>query len=663
MKVFFLGSLLIISHIIQAQSVAGKSGREMPWSQRMVNTIMTNNADSIAYVKEGKDAHWEYEMGVILQAIEQVWYRTADDRYFQYIQKNMDRYVTADGDIRTYKMDEYNIDYVTPGRSLLMLSQQSLPGNAKYRKAADLLRKQLIQQPRTNEGGFWHKKRYPNQMWLDGLYMAEPFYAEYTRLYGRPADADSKDFDDIVNQFVWMENHARDTKTGLLYHGWDESREQKWANKQTGKSPNFWSRAMGWYVMALVDVLDYVPQSYPRRGELIMILQRTMPAIIKYQDPKSGCWYQVTDRLGDKGNYIEASGTGMFVYAIAKGVRMGYLPAALLASARKGYDGMLKNFISTDEKGLIHLEKTVLVGGLGGTPYRDGSYEYYLSEPLRQDDLKGVGPFIMASVEMEIAAENALGKGKTVAVDNYFNHEFRKGATGEQEPFHYTWDDRMHSGFFWWGTIFRNLGAKTVLVPGAPTSASLKGVDVYIIVDPDTPKETAKPNYINETDINAIADWVQAGGTLVLMANDTSNCEHKQFNKLAARFGMQFLPKNRNMVQGTQWEQGKVSIPAGTRATDRSIFPKTRTVYIKELAPIEIKFPAKAAVTDAGDVIMAVANVGRGTVFAVGDPWLYNEYVDGRRIPGQYENFGAAKELAFWLLSQGGASMAATSKQ
>ncbi len=637
---------MLLGQAVLAQSVKRSADKNRPWSQRMVATIMATHADSIAYVKEGKDAHWEYEMGVILQGIEQVWYRTADDRYFQYIQKNIDRYVQPDGSIRTYKLDEYNIDYVTPGRSLLLLAQQSLPGKEKYRKAAELLRKQLTQQPRTNEGGFWHKKRYPYQMWLDGLYMAEPFYAEYARLY----EPSNKPFDDIVNQFVWMENHARDTKTGLLYHGWDESREQQWASKETGQSPNFWSRAMGWYVMALVDVLDFVPLDYPRRGELLAILQRTMPAILRYQDPKSGCWYQVTDRAGGKGNYLEASGTGMFVYATAKGVRMGYLPASMLASARRGYEGMLKKFITTDSEGMIHLEKTVLVSGLGGSPYRDGSYEYYLSEPLRQDDLKGVGPFIMASVEMEIAAESSAGKGKTVAVDNYFNHEFRKaepradGST-EQEPFHYTWADRMHSGFFWWGTLFRNLGAKTNTIAGAPTAASLNGVDVYIIVDPDTPKETAKPNYIGTNDINAIESWVKAGGTLVLMANDTANAEISHFNQLAKRFGMQFLPENRNMVQGTKWEQGTVTIPPGT-----AIFPATRTVYIKELAPIQVKAPAKAVVTDGGDVIMAVASVGKGRVFAVGDPWLYNEYVDGRRIPAEYANFSAAKELATWLL-------------
>lgn len=626
-----------------------------PWSERMAATVMATHADSIAYTKEKKDARWEYEMGVVLRGIEQVWYRTGDNRYFEYIRKNLDRYVTADGTIRTYKLEDYNIDHVTPGRGLLLLYQQSLPGKEKYRKAADLLRKQLAQQPRTNEGGFWHKKRYPYQMWLDGLYMGEPFYAEYSLLFG-----ESKNFDDIVNQFVWMEQHARDAKTGLLYHGWDESREQKWANPQTGKSPNFWSRAMGWYAMALVDVLDYIPASHPRRGEVVAILQRLMPAVVKYQDQKEGTWYQVTDRMGSPGNYLEASGTAMFVYALAKGVRLGYLPVPMLSYARKGYAGMLKNFISTDSKGLIHLEKTVSVSGLGGTPYRDGSYEYYLSEPLRQDDLKGVGPFIMASVEMEIAGaagQNAVGAGKTVAVDTYFNHEFRKGITGEPEAFHYTWDDKLHSGFWWWGNTFRDLGAKTVSVPTAPGAEALKNVDVYIIVDPDTPKETAQPNYISEADSKAIADWVRAGGTLVLMANDTANCEHKNFNRLAAQFGIQFLPKNRNMVQKDQFEQGQITIPAGV-----PIFPTTRTVYIKELSPLAVKAPAKAVVTDSGDVIMAVAKVGKGTVFAVGDPWLYNEYVDGRKIPARYENFKAGKELATWLLEQVPSNAAALRK-
>ncbi|UFH53383.1 glycoside hydrolase family 88 protein [Spirosoma sp. KNUC1025] len=638
MKKLILLSLIVLPCWALAQSAPRA---EQPWSQRMTTTMMATYPDSIMY-KGGRMAHWDYEMGLLLHAIEQVWYRTGDARYFRYIQKSMDHLVNEDGSIKTYELDKYNIDFITPGRSLLMLYQQTLPNKEKYRKAADLLRKQLAEQPRTKEGGFWHKKIYPNQMWLDGLYMGEPFYAEYTRLF-----ENGKRFDDIINQFVWMEKNARDIKTGLLFHGWDESREQKWANPQTGKSPNFWSRAMGWYAMALVDVLDYVPATHPRQNELVTILQRFMPAVVKYQDPASGCWYQITDRMGDKGNYLEASGTSMFVYALAKGARLGYLPASMLTVARKGYDGMLKHFISTDEAGLIHLEKTVQVGGLGGNPYRDGSYEYYLSEKIRQDDLKGVGPFILASIEMEIAGEDKTGKGRTVAVDNYFNHEFRKTTEGQQEPYHYVWDDRQHSGFWLWGNTIRELGAKTASVTTAPTAASLKKVDVYIIVDPDTPKETANPNYISAADTKAISDWVKAGGVLVLMANDTSNCEHVHLNQLAAQFGMQFLPKNINMVKGDQFEQGRVDIPARSE-----IFPKTKTVYIKELAPIGIKAPAKAVVNKGNDVIMAIANVGKGTVFAVGDPWLYNEYTDGRKIPATYENFSAGKDLATWLLKQ-----------
>ena len=289
-------------------------------------------------------------------------------------------------------------------------------------------------------------------MWLDGLYMVEPFYAEYSALFKED------NWDDITNQFVWMEKHARDEKTGLLHHGWDESKQQKWADPQTGKSPNFWDRAMGWYITALVDVLDYYPKNNPRRAELIAILQRTAEAVVKVQDTE-GVWWQVMNRAGDKGNFQEASGSCMFVYALAKGVRKGYLDKKFTANIEKGYAGILKKFITENPDGSVNLEKTVRVSGLGGKPYRDGSYDYYISETFRQNDLKGVGPFIMASVEMEIAKENNLGKGKNVLLDYYFNNEYRKGFDGQNERFHYTLDDRRDSGFKLWGDIFNNFGA------------------------------------------------------------------------------------------------------------------------------------------------------------------------------------------------------------
>ncbi len=624
--------LLGISPVVFAQ--------KKPYSIRMAESFMTWHQDSIT-VKENKPAGWDYEQGLVLKALEKVWVRTGDNKYFEYIRKDMDRYVQKDGSIRSYKYDDFNLDNIPTGRALLMLYQQTQPDKEKYRKAADLLWKQLENQPKTNEGGYWHKKRYPYQMWLDGLFMAEPFSAEYSLVFNHP-----EHFNDIAKQFTLIEKYAVDEKTGLIYHAYDESKSQKWADPKTGRSPHFWSRAIGWYAMALVDVLDYFPQDHPQRANLIKYLQRLAPALVKYQDPKSGVWYQMTTQGTRAGNYFEASGSCMFVYALAKGVRMGYLPKNYLTAAQKGYAGILKEFVEEEANGTLSLNKTVSVGGLGGTPYRDGTYEYYLSEPIRKNDLKGVGPFIFASVEIETAAENTIGQGKVVATDYYFNREFRKDFNGKEEQFHYTWEDRQHPGFWFWGTIFRDFGAKTTAIKAAPTAQNLKEVDVYIIVDPDTKKETPTPNFIQNTDIKVITDWVKAGGTLVLMANDTANCEHKNFNLLAKEFGIQFLPKNVNMVQGTQWQQGRIDI-----APNNPVFKNTKAVYIKELAPLELKAPAQPILTHQGDVIVGVAKVGKGRVFAVGDPWLYNEYTDGRRIPLIYENFSAAKDLARWLIS------------
>lgn len=603
---------------------------------------MANHKDSIL-VGKNTATKWDYEQGLMLKAIEKVWYRTGEGKYFEYIRKDIDQYVRPDGSIRTYRADEFNIDNIPTGRALLTLYQQSQPDKEKYKKAADLLWKQLEAQPRTKEGGYWHKKRYPNQMWLDGLFMGEPFAAEYSAIFNHP-----EHFDDIVKQFALIEKYAVDEKTGLVYHAYDESREQKWADKQTGRSPSFWARAIGWYAIALVDVLDYLPKEHPGRPQLIGYLQRLAPVLAKYQDPVSGAWYQVIDQGKRAGNYLEASASCMFVYALAKGARLGYISEKFAVNARKGYQGILQNFVEKEANGTLSLNKTVSVGGLGGTPYRDGTYEYYLSEPIRKNDLKGIGPFIFASVEMEIAAENAVGKGKTIGLDYYFNQETRKDLTGAPEQFHYTWEDRMHSGFWLWGNTFRELGAKTVSLPKAPTAASLNGVDIYIIVDPDTKKETPEPHFIDDTSISEIEKWVKGGGVLVLMANDTANCEIPHFNRLAAKFGIQFTNKNRNMVQGTQFEQGKLMIPADAK----TVFKTAEKIYIKELSPLSLTPPAKPLLTDQGDVIFGISKYGKGTVFAVGDPWLYNEYVDGRRIDTSFENFEAGKDLAGWLLKQ-----------
>lgn len=610
------------------------------WSERMANAMLEIHKDSITYKEEGKFARWDYEQAILLKALEQVWIRTGDGKYYQFILKNMDSYVNEKGEIKTYKGEQFNIDNITGGRILLMLYRET--GKEKFKLAADLLRNQLKNQPRTQEGGFWHKKIYPNQMWLDGLYMGEPFYAEYSKAFDEP-----QNFNDIADQFIWMEKHARDTKTGLLYHGWDESKEQKWANEATGTSPNFWGRALGWYVMALVDVLDTFPKDHPKRPELLDIFQRLMPAIVKYQDSKEGCWYQIMDKIDGKGNYMEASGTAMFVYGLAKGVRMRYLDKSYLQNAQKGYQGMLKNFISVDLKGTPHYEKSVLVSGLGGNPYRDGSYEYYLKEPIRRDDLKGVAPFIMASVEIEIAEEQSIGKGKNVGLDEHFNHEFRKNKAGKSERFHYTWEDEKDSGFSLLGNIFKDYGATLKTVSETPSANNLKELDVYIIVDPDTKKETISPNYIEKEAIDNIEKWVKAGGTLVMLANDSANVELPHFNQLAKRFGVEFTDKSVNMVKNNVYEQGKVMIPE-----NHEIFKDVKKIFVKELSVLSVKKPAKATISENGSVIMAITNYGKGKIFALGDPWIYNEYLNGKRIPMEFENFKAAKNLAVWLLKK-----------
>src|SRR5512138_1897741 len=223
-----------------------------PISVQAAATAMTALWHDAAKNEAGAPAKWTYEYGLVLKGLESVWLNTGEGKYFNFIQQGLDRFVNADGTIRTYQIEDYNLDNILTGRALLLVYK--VTGQEKYRKAADLLREQLKTHPRTSEGGFWHKKIYPSQMWLDGLYMAEPFYAEYARDFDEPAA-----FDDVALQFLLTARHLRDPKTGLYWHGWDADHVQIWANKETGVSPNFWGRAVGWYAMALVDVLGILP--------------------------------------------------------------------------------------------------------------------------------------------------------------------------------------------------------------------------------------------------------------------------------------------------------------------------------------------------------------------------------------------------------------------
>jgi len=364
----------------------------------MADSVMKRDPDPLT-LDTTTGPRWEYTQGLVMKAILAVYQSSGDEKYWKYAKAYYDGLIDADGRIKTYVRAEYNIDRINPGKPLFLLYEKTK--DERYKKAIFELRQQLREHPRTKEGGFWHKKRYPYQMWLDGLYMGAPFLAQYARDFG-----EREAFDDVVRQFVLMEKHARDEKTGLLYHGYDESRQQKWSDPKTGRSPEFWGRAMGWYAMALVDALDFLPADHAGRPVLIAILGRLAEAVTRVQDPKSGVWYQVLDQGAREGNYLEASVSTMLSYALLKAARLGYVDAKYGDAGRRAYAGILKEFVETDAAGVVTLTRVCQVAGLGGDPekgeaYRSGTFDCYVKERIRSNDPKGVGPFILASLEME----------------------------------------------------------------------------------------------------------------------------------------------------------------------------------------------------------------------------------------------------------------------
>ncbi|ALT00291.1 glycosyl hydrolase family 88 [Lacimicrobium alkaliphilum] len=385
------GSLLCVI-LLLFSSVSLAQSQPTDWAQKMTASEIKRNPQ--AWAIEGyTKPKWNYTQGLVLYAMSRVYQQQPDEKLLAYIKEYADTLIDERGEIRGYEMEKYNIDMINAGKILFFLHEQT--GDPRYVRAMHILRQQLSEQPRTSEGGFWHKKIYPFQMWLDGLYMGAPFYAEYANWFSEGKAS----FDDIALQFRLIERHAKDPQTGLLYHGWDESRQQRWADPQSGTSANFWSRSLGWYAMALVDVLDQFPKGHPDRAFLKHSLASLAQAVSQYQHD-SGLWYQVTDQGDREGNYLEASGTSMFVYAFARGVNQGYLDPRFMAVAKKGFEGLTGELIKNHDDGEITLTQVCAVAGLGGDPYRDGSFEYYVNEKKRDNDPKATGPFILAALEL-----------------------------------------------------------------------------------------------------------------------------------------------------------------------------------------------------------------------------------------------------------------------
>jgi unsaturated rhamnogalacturonyl hydrolase len=378
----------------------------LQWSVRLADSEMSRRGDSLQW-KEGGAAKWDYATGLFTWSLLTLHEHVDDPQYVKYPEATIGSFIAPDGNIHGYNKEEYQLDALNPGRTLLALWQ--LTHDDRYQEAAALLRKQLNTQPRTGDGGFWHKRRYPGQMWLDGLYMEAPFYADYARMFGEPVSS----FDDVAKQIHLIDEHTYNPSTGLFYHGWDDSRAQPWANHSTGTSYNFWGRGIGWYAMAMVDTLDYFPTNHPAYTNILATFQKLCAGVLKYQDPNSGLWYQVVDQGSRKGNYLEATASSMFVYAMAKGINRGYLPRDDMAAVVKGYRGIIENLVKDDGGGKWSLTQCCQVAGLGNG--RNGSFDYYIKEPVVANDLKGIGPLILAGIEVQQLFDTTASPTNTVS--------------------------------------------------------------------------------------------------------------------------------------------------------------------------------------------------------------------------------------------------------
>ena len=395
--------------ILLAAALTACNAAKAPLSQRVVLSEMARCPEA-GYIDglEGK-LKWNYTTGLELKAFLDVYEMAGQaghdigDRHsrldresiLSYVDSWYDAIIDSTGTIYKYKKGNYSQDHICPGRTLFQL--YDLTGKEKYRVAMDTLYSQLQSQPRTPEGGFWHKQIYPQQMWLDGLYMAEPFYAEYTARFVTDSLSQDKNYGDIVLQFTTVYNNTYDAATGLLRHAWDSSHEMFWCNPETGQSDHAWGRALGWYAMALVDVIEIMPDG-PYKDCLIGILNNVYQVLPLYADRETGMWFQVLDQPYREGNYLEATCSAMFTYAWLKGCRLGVL--GNLEGAKQSYQSLLNTFV-TEEEGLVNLNQCCEVAGLGGKDNRRGDYEYYINERVRANDPKGIGPLIWAALEFE----------------------------------------------------------------------------------------------------------------------------------------------------------------------------------------------------------------------------------------------------------------------
>ena len=554
------------------------------------------------------------QSGTLLSGMNAVWYNTAGRSYYQYIQDSIDPFLASGA---ASDPAAFSLHSVMPGRQLLLLYRTTL--DKRYYEAAAALRRRVSLPPASESSGSVEMQDFPDPARPDELYLAEPFLAEYASVFHQP-----QDFAGITRQFLAIEQQAhRDPESGLLYRAWDRSRQ--------GTSPTLWAQGLGWYMMALVDSVPLYPEDDPGRAQLIDILKRTAAVVVRYQDAGSGLWYQVLDQH-EKGIGFGSSAACMFTYVLAKGVRLGYLPPEYANSAQHAWSSIRSRFLTTGPDGQPTLANTANANG-----------------PTHEinNDPQDAGSFLLAATEMEHAADAKIGQGSSVLLDAWYNSQTRDNAAGQKVLFHYKWDDFSNSGYSLFGHIFRVFGMRTETLPSAPTRENLKGARVYVIVSPDNPSKTPQPHYMNQDDAREIAAWVKQGGVLVIMENDPDNADITHMDALADIFGLHFNNVLTHHVIGDQFEMGRMDLPRPAAP-----FTSPHVLYMKDTCSLSLSRGAVALLEWKDDTMMAAAHYGKGTVVAVTDPWLYNEYTDGRKLPPDYDNFAAGREFVHWLLQQ-----------
>jgi unsaturated rhamnogalacturonyl hydrolase len=564
---------------------AGLSGaaaavaQQQPWSVRAANAAMEKWPDG--GIEPAGAADPTFGQSQLLQGIEAVWRNTVARRDFLYIQHAVDGQIGEDGSIAALGSRGNGSASLYLGRPLMLL--YGVTQKKRYFNAATALDEQLLHRPQPSSD-----------------YEAGPFLTAYGLKFHHP-----EAFSRVTNQFLLFESQLRYSPAQDLYM------------RQMGGL-----QTMASFVAAVVDTISLLPSDFAARSELITILNEDAAVIVREQNAKTGLWNQTMEKASATVKIPDVAAPCLFIYALAKGVRRGYLPLSYDAVAERAYQSVLSRFVT------------------GGA---DGSFALHgtLSGPLE------MGAFILASTEIENLKNAKIGRGDNVMVDGWFNSQKMKDATGQEIYFHYKWNDESNPGYSLWGHAFRNFGARTTTLYAEPTFENLQPAQVYIVASPDNLDKNPHAHFANAADAKEIAKWVKAGGVLAIMENDTSFADLDHFNVVAEKFGMHFNSVLRMHVVGTDWSMGRFYLDG-----KGPIFHHPHTAYVKDVCTISVKPPAVPVYTHDGDIFMAVAKYGKGTVYAMVDPWFYNEYTNGLKLPAEYDNYAAGVELAKWLLEQ-----------